>query len=69
MWRYYVSGVFIALFTSILVLLCYEVGVFEYFALYLHNLYGGIQVLTLTDPPAPVTSLQYGAVIAVVFGV
>ena len=69
MWRYYAAGVFIALFTITLVLLCYEAGVFECVALYLHNLYAGIPILTLPAPSAPVSSLQYGAVIAVAFGV
>lgn len=69
MWRYYAAGVFIALFTSTLVLLCYEAGVFECVALYLHNLYAGIPILKLPAPPASVSSLQYGAVIAVAFGV
>lgn len=69
MWRYYAVGIFIALFTSILVLLCYEAGVFECVALYLYNLYAGIPILKLAGLPAPVSSLQYGAVIAVAFGV
>ncbi|MCH2061678.1 MAG: hypothetical protein MK183_13735 [Verrucomicrobiales bacterium] len=69
MWRYHAAGVFIGLLTSILVLGCYESGVFERIAVYLHGLYAGIPILKLPGSPVLCPPLQYGAVIAVAFGV
>ncbi len=69
MWRYHAVGVLIGLFTSLLVLGFHETGAFQHLAVYLHDLYADIPILSIPEPPLLHTPLQYGTVIVVAFAV